>query len=49
MENNFRIIAKEIRCGVALRCVMLGENDRLQAFHYLTSKENTCGMLIVIT
>jgi hypothetical protein len=49
MKNNFKMIAKEIRCGDALRCIMLGKKDRPEAFHYLTSKENACGMIIAIT
>jgi len=43
------MIAKEIRRGDPLICIMLRINDRLEDFQYLTSKENTCGMLIVIT
>jgi len=49
MENDFKTIAKEIRFGDPLRCIMLGDNDRLEDFQYLSSTENTCGMLIVIT
>jgi len=32
MEDNFKMTAKEIRYGYTLRCIMLGKNDRLEAF-----------------